>query len=163
MHHDHPHAGPLLGRRLGFSVVLTLAFVVGELVAGHFANSLALLSDAGHNFADALALIFTWFALCVSRRPGDARRTYGYHRAGILAALVNAVSLMVIALVIFWEAYQRLRFPEPVQSGPMIGVALAAVLLNGLIGLWLRGEARHDLNVRSAYLHMLGDAVSALG
>src|SRR5205823_14754256 len=121
------------------------------------------MSDAGHNFADALALIFSWYAIGISRRPANASRTFGYHRVGILAALVNAVSLVVIALLIFWEAIQRLRAPEPVHSGLMIGVALVAVLMNTGIALWLRGEAAHDLNVRSAYLHMAGDAASALG
>src|SRR5262249_39373546 len=110
-----------------------------------------------------LALIFSWYGARAARKPADARRTFGYHRVGILTALVNAVSLVVIALVIFWEAAQRLRSPEEVNGGLMIGVALAAVLLNGVISLWLRHEARHDLNIRSAYLHMLGDAVSALG
>jgi cobalt-zinc-cadmium efflux system protein len=140
-----------------------LAFVAGELVAGYVANSLALLSDAGHNFADALALGLSWFAVWLGRRPADARRTYGYHRAGILAALANGVSLVVVALLIFWEAVQRLRSPEPAHGGLMVGVALAAVALNGFIALRLRAGARHDLNIRSAYLHMLGDAVSALG
>ena len=159
----HSHAEPTTGRYMGLSVALTLAFVLAETFAGYWANSLALLSDAGHNFADALAMIFSWFAIWIARKPSDAQRTFGYHRVGILAALVNALSLIVIALLIFWEAVGRLRHPEPVQSGPMIGMALAAILLNGIISLWLRKEARHDLNVRSAYLHMLGDAVSAVG
>lgn len=159
MPHDHGRTG----RSLTLSIVLTLAFVLGEAAAGVVANSLALLSDAGHNFADALALVFTAYALRMAKRPADPRRTFGYHRAGILAALANAASLVVLALFIAWEAVQRLRAPEPVASGWMIGVALVAVVLNGLISLWLRGEAKHDLNVRSAYLHMLGDALSALG
>jgi cobalt-zinc-cadmium efflux system protein len=163
MSHTHGHAGASTGRRLGLALVLTLAFVACEAAAGWWANSLALLSDAGHNFADALALALSWYGVWIARRPADARRTYGYHRVGILAALVNGVSLVVIALVIFWEAVQRLRHPEPVQSAPMIVVALLAVVLNGLIGYWLHHDAKHDLNVRSAYLHMLGDAVSALG
>jgi cobalt-zinc-cadmium efflux system protein len=163
MPHVHTHASEATGRRLGLSVALTLAFVVGEGVAGYFANSLALLSDAGHNFADALALLFSWYALWMARKPPDAKRTFGYHRVGILAALVNAVCLVIIALVIFSEAVQRVRFPQSVQGGLMIGVALVALLLNGVISLWLRGDARHDLNIRSAYLHMLGDAVSAFG
>jgi cobalt-zinc-cadmium efflux system protein len=91
--------------------------------AGYFANSLALLSDAGHNFADALALGLSWYAVWMAGRPADPKRTYGYHRVGILAALVNAVSLVVIALVIFWEAARRLLAPEPVQGGLMIAVA----------------------------------------
>jgi cobalt-zinc-cadmium efflux system protein len=159
----HSHSAHAIGRYVGLSVALTLAFVAAEGIAGWLANSLALLSDAGHNFADALALIFSWYALRAAHRPADARRTFGSHRVGILAALVNAVSLIVIALLIFWEAGQRLWTPEAVESGPMIGVALAAVFLNGLISWWLHHEAEHDLNIRSAYLHMLGDAVSALG
>ncbi len=161
MAHTHTHAST--GARLGLSIALTLTFVVGEGIAGYFANSLALLSDAGHNFADALALIFSWYAVWMARRPADARRTFGYHRVGVLAALVNAVSLVVLALLIFWEAAQRLGSPQPVQAGLMIGVALVAVAVNGVISLWLHKEAKHDLNVRSAYLHMLGDAASALG
>jgi cobalt-zinc-cadmium efflux system protein len=163
MAHGHSHGGEATGRRLGLSIFLTLAFVAGEAAAGWYANSLALLADAGHNLADALALVFSWYAVRVARRPADARRTFGSHRAGVLAALANSVSLVVMAVFIFWEGARRLLSPEPVAGGPMIGVALVAVVLNGVISLWLRGEARHDLNIRSAYLHMVGDAVSALG
>lgn len=163
MPHSHSADESVGGRRMGLSIVLTLAFVAAEAAAGLFAHSLALLSDAGHNLADALALLFSWYALRVSKRPPDSRRTYGYLRAGILAALANAASLVAIALLIFWESVQRLNVPEPAQGGPMIVVALVAVILNGIISLWLRGEAKHDLNIRSAYLHMLGDAISALG
>lgn len=145
------------------SIVLTLAFVVGEAAAGYYSHSLALLSDAGHNFADALALIFSWYAVWVARKPADSQRTYGHHRWSILAALVNAVSLVLIALVIFWEAFQRFQAPTAVHSGLMIGVAVVALVLNGLISIALRRDAHHDLNMRSAYLHMLGDAVSAVG
>jgi cobalt-zinc-cadmium efflux system protein len=148
---------------MALSVALTLAFVAGEAAAGYFAHSLALLSDAGHNLADALALVLSWYALRAARRPPDARRTFGQHRVGILAALINAVSLVVIALFIFWEAAQRLRSPQPVEGGPMIVVALVAIALNVVISLWLHRDAKNDLNVRSAYLHMLGDAVSAAG
>ncbi len=159
----HVHGGPATGRYLGISIALTIFFVVAEAVAGYWSNSLALLSDAGHNFADALALAFSWYALRAARRPPDASRTFGYHRAGILAALVNAISLVLIALFIFWEAGHRLLSPPPVESGLMIGVALVAAILNGVISVWLHAEAHHDLNVKSAYLHMLGDALSALG
>lgn len=161
MPHAHHPGGT--ENRLLISLLLTTGFVIAEAVAGWWANSLALLSDAGHNFADALALGFTWFAYRMAQKPADARRTYGYHRVGILAALVNAVSLVILALFIFWEAFQRFQEPEPVQGWLMTGVAVAAVVVNGLITLWLHHEAAHDLNVRSAYLHVLGDAVSALG
>ena len=163
MAHNHDHGGSATGRRLLLSVVITVAFVIGEAVAGYFSNSLALLSDAGHNFADALALVLSWYALWIAQRPSSAKRSFGNHRVGILVALVNAVSLVVIALLIFWEAVSRFRHPEPVQSTPMIVVALIAVLLNTVISLWLRSAAKKDLNVRSAYMHMLGDAISAAG
>ena len=168
MPHDYPHANPAIpatvaSRRMRMAVILTVAFVVGEAIAGYFAHSLALLSDAGHNFADAAALGFSWYALWIARKPAHKGMTYGYHRVGILAALVNSVSLVVIALLIFWEAIDRLRNPEPVHGWLMIVVAAVAIAVNLLIGLWLHTGAKHDINVRSAYLHMIGDAVSAFG
>jgi cobalt-zinc-cadmium efflux system protein len=163
MGQGHDHGTALTGRRLLLSVIITVAFVIGEAVTGYFSNSLALMSDAGHNFADALALILSWYGLWIALRPSSEKHSYGYHRVGILTALINAVALVVIALLVFWEAISRLRQPEPVQSTPMIIVALIAILLNTVISLWLRKAAKHDLNVRSAYMHMLGDAVSAVG
>src|SRR5437762_9247893 len=163
MGHNHGNTATLTGRRLGLSIGITLLFVLVEAVSGYFSHSLALLSDAGHNLADALALVFSWYGIWIARRPSTAQRTFGYHRVGILAALVNAVSLVLIALLIFWEALNRLRHPGPVQTTPMIVVALIAILMNTTISLWLKSAARNDLNVRSAYLHMLGDAVSAAG
>ncbi len=99
MGHNHDHGGSTTGRRLLLSVFVTIAFVIGEVGAGYFSNSLALLSDAGHNFADALALILSWYGLWVAQKPSTAQRTFGYHRVGILTALVNAVTLVVIALL----------------------------------------------------------------
>ncbi len=163
MAHVHTHDWSLTGRRLGLSVLLTLALVGGEFVVGWLANSLALLSDSGHNFADALALLLSWWAVRIARRPANAKRTYGYHRAGILVALVNSVSLVVISGAIFWEAAERLWNPEPVAGAPMIIAALAAIAVNGIITYWLHKGAHHDLNVRSAYIHMLGDALSSVG
>lgn len=159
--HDHSHA--VGAGKLGWAVGLTLAFVVAELIAGYFAHSLALLSDAGHNFADAAALAFSWYAVWIARRPAHPGMTYGYHRVGILAALANAVSLVVTALLIAWEAVERLRNPQPPQGWVMVAVALAAIALNVTISLWLHAGAEHDLNLRSAYLHMVGDAISAAG
>ena len=161
--HDHGHAAGVSSGKMGLAVVLTLAFVVGEAVAGYAAHSLALLSDAGHNFADAAALGLSWYALWAAKKPAHEGMTFGYHRVGILAALVNAVSLVVIAVFIFWEAVGRLRHPEAVHGWLMIGVAAVAVGINLLIGFWLHAGSKNDLNVRSAYLHMIGDAVSAVG
>jgi cobalt-zinc-cadmium efflux system protein len=151
------------GTAMGAAVALTIAFVVIEAVSGWFAHSLALLSDAGHNLADAAALGFSWYALRVARKPSHHRMTFGYHRVGIFAALANAVSLVLIALLIGWEAIERIREPEIAKGPVMIGVAAAAIAMNLLIGMWLHKGAKDDLNIRSAYLHMLGDAVSAFG
>jgi cobalt-zinc-cadmium efflux system protein len=151
------------GRTMGAAVALTLAFVLVEAIAGRFAHSLALLSDAGHNLADAAALGFSWYALWIASKPSHEGMTFGYHRVGIFAALANAVSLVLIAVFIGWEAIVRIRQPEVANGPVMIGVAVGAIIVNLVIGLWLHKGSKDDLNIRSAYLHMLGDAVSAFG
>jgi cobalt-zinc-cadmium efflux system protein len=148
---------------MGTALALTLTFVVGESIFGWLGHSLALLSDAGHNLADAAALAFSWYAISIAHKPSNHNMTYGYHRVGILAALANAVSLVVIAIVIGWEAVGRIRHPEPAEGGTMIAVALVAIVVNGVISVWLYRGSKNNVNVRSAYLHMLGDAISAFG
>ena len=160
---SHPHDWTISSKQLWVATSLTFVFCLGEAAVGYFSNSLALMADAGHNFADALALALSAFALWITTRPADSKRTFGYHRVGILAALVNAAGLLVMAGAIFWEALHRLYAPEPVQSGPMIWIALLAIILNWGIALWLSSAAKKDLNIRSAYLHMVGDAAAALG
>ena len=148
---------------MGAAVALTLSFVVVEAVCGWFAHSLALLSDAGHNLADAAALGFSWYALWIASKPSHEGMTFGYHRVGVFAALANAVSLLLIAVFIGWEAIGRIRQPEIANGPVMIVVAAVAIIVNLSIGLWLHKGAKDDLNIRSAYLHMLGDAASAFG
>ena len=148
---------------MGAAVTLTVAFVVVEALFGWFAHSLALLSDAGHNLADAAALGFSWYALWIANKPSHEGMTFGYHRVGVFAALANALSLVLIAALIGWEAIARIRQPEAANGVVMIGVAAAAIVVNLVIGLWLHRGAKDDLNIRSAYLHMLGDAISAFG
>jgi len=160
-HHNHHHAGGLSEARVKLSLALTLGFVAIEAIAGLQAHSLALLSDAGHNFTDAFALLLSWYALRVARKPPTEGKTYGYHRVGILTALFNAVTLLVIAGLIFIEAFRLFAHPEPVHSGPMIVVALAAVVMNTVIAIWLHGASHSSLNVRSAFIHMVGDALSS--
>ena len=145
------------------AVAVTLAFVVAEALAGWFGNSLALLSDAGHNLTDAAALGLSWYALRMADKPSHHGMTFGYHRVGVFAALANAVSLVIIALVIGFEAIERLRDPEPASGRLMVVVALTAIVVNVWISVRLHRGAKHDMNIRSAYLHMVGDAVSALG
>lgn len=160
MGHSHP---PAAERKLLLCAGLTIAFVFAEGAAGIASHSLALVSDAGHNFTDAAALLLSWYAVWITRRPASQERTFGYHRAGILAALINAVSLVLIALFILWEAIQRLRAPQEIAGAPMIVLGLAAIGMNLAIGFWLTQEAKNDLNIRSAYIHMMGDAASAAG
>ncbi len=153
----------LSGRTLGAAVTVTLMFVVVEALCGWFAHSLALFSDAGHNLADAAALGFSWYAVWISDKSSHQGMTFGYHRVGVFAALANAVSLVVMAVWIGWEAIARIGQPENVNGGVMIAVAAAAILVNVLISIWLHRAAKDNINIRSAYLHMLGDAVSAFG
>lgn len=159
--HHHPRLKAGGERKLAWAIALTTAFVLVEGAAGYLSKSLALLSDAVHNLSDALALLFSWYAVHAARRPSNSRRTYGYHRIGILAALANAVTLVVLAVWIAWEAVERLKSPAPPVGVTMIVVAAAAIFINGLISYWLHSDARHDLNIRGAYLHMLGDALTA--
>jgi cobalt-zinc-cadmium efflux system protein len=138
-------------------------FMIGEASAGVYSNSLALLSDAAHNFTDALALGVSLYALRLSQRPANPTKTFGYHRAGILAALVNAATLIGIALLILYEALRRIGAPPRVQENVIIVVALIAFAMNTLIAFALRGTSARDLNVRSAFVHMAADAMSTLG
>jgi cobalt-zinc-cadmium efflux system protein len=147
------------GRVLRISLGVTLVYVVLLVVAGLRAHSLALLSEAGHNLSDFLALLLSLVAVYLEGRPPSATKTYGYRRAGVLAALVNALSLVLVAFLIFYEAFQRLQHPAQVHAGVMIGVAAAGVVMNGAIALLLWRSGR-DVNVRSALLHEVGDTLS---
>ena len=158
-HHGHSHQ---TGRVLQWSLAATLLFVVIELIAGFRANSLALISDAGHNFTDAVSLVLAAIGLYLESRPADNVKTYGYHRAGVLAAFVNALTLVGISIFIFYEAWQRLFDPRPVESWTMFGVALAAVALNGGIMWSLHRDKDRDLNIRATFVHVMGDAVSSM-
>ena len=144
---------------LRISLGVTALYIALLVVAGIRAHSLALLSEAGHNLSDFLALLLSLVAVYLESRPPSATKTYGYRRAGVLAALVNSISLVVVSCFIFYEAFRRLRHPEPVAAGLMIWVAAAGVAMNGAIALLLWRSGR-DVNVRSALLHEVGDTVS---
>src|SRR5215831_1694405 len=159
--HMHVHSGSGAGtsKVLKISLFVTLAYIGLLFVAGVRAHSLALLSEAGHNLSDFLALLLSLVAVYLQSRPPSATKTYGYHRAGVLAALINAASLIVISFFIFYEAFRRLQNPEPVHAGVMMGVAAAGVVMNGVIALMLYRSAG-DINIRSALLHEVGDTLS---
>jgi len=158
----HTH-GATSGRLLWISLGVTIAFVAVEAWFGHQAHSLALISDAGHNASDALALGLAAYAIWVARRPATPGKTYGYHRVAILTAFANAAALVVIALGIMIEAWLSFLHPAAVQGSLMIWVAAVAVLMNTLIAWALRSDSHHSLNARAAYVHMAGDALSSLG
>lgn len=164
--HSHDHGAPVEGpstpakaRVLRISLFVTLAYIVVLVIAGIRAHSLALLSEAAHNVSDFLALLLSLFAVYLENRPPSATKTFGYSRAGVLAAFVNSASLVLIAFFIFYEAFERLQHPQPVHAGVMMIVAAAGVVMNGGIALLLRASSR-DLNVRSAFVHEIGDTFS---
>jgi cobalt-zinc-cadmium efflux system protein len=164
--HAHSHLSETSKQttvRLSLSLFLTLAFVIIEAGAGIFANSLALLTDAAHNLTDVIALGLTWFAVRITSQPPNAQKTYGYHRAGILVALLNSTTLVLISLGIFYEAYHRLMAPPEVQSSILIGVGLVAVVINLVTALLVHRGSEHDLNLRSAFVHLMGDVLSTVG
>jgi cobalt-zinc-cadmium efflux system protein len=144
---------------LKISLAVTVAYIVLLVVAGIRAHSLALLSEAGHNLSDFLALLLSLVAVYLQSRPASSTKTYGYHRAGVLAALVNAVSLVAVSFFIFYEAFRRLQHPQHVQASVMMWVAAAGVVMNGVIALLLY-RSGSDVNIRSALLHEVGDTLS---
>ena len=144
------------------SLILTLAFVVGEAAAGIWAKSLALVADAGHNFTDAFGLGLAAVGLYFQSRRGDQRKTFGYQRAGVVVAFMNALSLVVLSAWVIWESYDRLRNPQAVAETPMIIVSAVGLVLNLGIAKALGGHG-NDLNIRAAWIHMMGDAASCLG
>src|ERR1700692_4225483 len=157
--HAHVHGAGSPKRVLKISLAVTLAYIVLLVVAGIRAHSLALLSEAGHNLSDFLALLLSLVAVYLQSRPASSTKTYGYHRAGVLAALVNAVSLVAVSFFIFYEAFRRLQHPEHVEAAIMMWVAAAGVVMNGVIALLLY-RSGGDVNMRSALLHEVGDTLS---
>ncbi len=161
--HTHSHSRNVNAQRMLLALGITLAFVFFEVVAGIYANSLALLTDAGHNVTDVIALALSSYALRVASRPANENKTFGYHRVGIVVALVNGLSLVLISLYIFYEAAQRLMNPLVVEDSILIGVALVAFFVNAGTALLVLRGSENDLNQRSAFLHLAGDAVATLG
>lgn len=168
MAHDHhrPHSHATAAnvtRKLAIATAITLALVIGELVAGVWAGSLALIGDAFHNVADTIALAIALVARRLGRRPATDEKSFGYQRAGFLAAFVNAGTLVFLAGYLVVEAFDRLQKPNPVGTIEMLAVAGAGLAVNVAITLSLRREGRDDVSIRSAVMHMIGDAISSVG
>ena len=161
-HSGHVHAPVSFGRAFAIGIALNTSFVVIEAAYGFLSNSTALLADAGHNLSDVLGLLVAWIAAVLSKRPPTARLTYGLRNTSILAALLNAILLLIASGAILLEAIQRLLHPEPIASTIVIVVAAIGIVINGFTA-WLFSGGRDDINIRGAYLHMMADAALSVG
>ncbi len=163
LEHEHEGQGGFpAGRRLAIGLAVNTAFLLFEVVFGILAGSLALLGDAAHNFSDSFALVLSLIAVRMATRPPTAKRTYGYHRLGILAAFVNSLGVVLVCFYLFYESLRRLAHPAKVEGGVVALVAGLGLLINGGAALLLR-KGSGDLNIRSAFLHLLTDALVSLG
>jgi cobalt-zinc-cadmium efflux system protein len=161
--HAHSHAPANFDRAFAIGVALNVAFVAIEATYGVIANSLALLADAGHNLSDVAGLLLAWGAVWLGRRPPTAKRTYGFGRTSILAALANAVLLLVAIGAIAWEAVRRFESPQPVEGGTVMVVAAIGIVINTATALLFMRGRKGDLNIRGAFLHMAADAGVSAG
>ena len=152
-----------VGSKPKVGIMLTGLILAVEIVGGLLSNSLALLSDAGHVFVDVIALSLSWYGVRQAERPSSSRMTFGYHRVGVIVALFNAVTILAIAGVVFYEAYRRWQQPPEVNSSLMLGAAVVGLSVNIFIAFWLRKEQQINLNVRSAFWHVMGDALASVG
>ncbi len=166
--HGHGHGNDVTGRRRGaerrglrMTLLITALILVAEVVGGYLSNSLALLADAGHMLTDVLAIALAYAALGFATRPPTERKTYGWYRLEVLAALINGVTLVVMSLFIFWEAYKRMLEPPDVATGTMLVVAVVGLVANAFGLFFLHGHGG-SLNMRGAYLHVLGDLLSSV-
>ncbi|MFO1141933.1 MAG: cation diffusion facilitator family transporter [Amaricoccus sp.] len=161
--HSHGHHHAANARAVGIAALLTGGFLIAEVIGGLLAGSLALLADAGHMLTDLAALAMAWLAFRVAQRPADATRTYGFDRLSVLAAFVNGIALFAIAAWIVIEAARRLGDPQPVAGGVMLVIATLGLLVN-LVSLWVLSRGDHaSLNLRAAFLHVIGDLLGSVG
>lgn len=160
--HVHIHKHEVKSRNLGISILLNLVITIAQIVGGIISGSLALISDALHNFSDVLALVFSLIAHKLSRRKASIDQTFGYKRAELIAAFINAITLVIVALFLVYEASTRLFHPEPIKSGLVIWLAILGIIVNGGSVLLLKKDSEHNLNMKSAYLHLLTDMMASV-
>jgi cobalt-zinc-cadmium efflux system protein len=162
-HHDHGHSHPdLKGRNLLISIVLNIVITLSQIIGGFISGSLALLSDALHNFSDVLSLIISYSARILGKKKACSNKTFGYKRAEIMAAFVNAATLVVVAIILMKEAVERLLDPKEIESDLVIWLSLIAIFANGFSVLLLKKDAEDNMNMRSAYLHLLTDMMASV-
>jgi len=161
--HGHSHAHPdLRGRNLLISIILNIGITLAQIIGGLLSGSLALLSDALHNFSDVLSLVISYGASRLGQRKASSLKTFGYKRAEILAAFINAATLMVVAIILMKEAVERLMNPQEIESNLVIWLALIAIAGNGFSVLLLKKDSNHNMNMKSAYLHLLTDMMASV-
>jgi cobalt-zinc-cadmium efflux system protein len=160
--HVHIHKHEVNGKNLLFSIVLNIIITLAQVLGGIFSGSLSLISDALHNFSDVLSLVFSYFAHKLSRRKASINQTFGYKRAEIMAAFINAATLIIVALFLIYEAIDRFRFPKPIESNLVIWLSLLGIAANGLSAYMLKKDAEKSINMRSAYLHLFTDTLASV-
>ncbi|GER66275.1 cobalt transporter [Weizmannia acidilactici] len=162
-HHHHHHHPARYGKAFAAGIGLNTVFIIIEAVYGFFSDSLALLADAGHNLSDVLGLIIAWAAVLLGKKLPTKKRTYGYKKSSIMAALLNAIILLIAVGAIFLEAVQRFAHPQPVAGKTVMIVAVIGIVINAATALLFMSGREHDLNIRGAFLHMAADALVSLG
>jgi len=160
--HVHIHKHEVKGNNLILSILLNLLITIAQVIGGIISGSLALISDALHNFSDVLSLVFSLVAHKLSRRKASLNNTFGYKRAELIAAFINAITLIIVAFFLIYEASSRLFHPEPIKSGLVIWLALLGIVVNGGSVLLLKKDSEHNLNMKSAYLHLLTDMMASV-
>ena len=163
MSNDHYHHHPANSKSLIFSIILNVAITVAQIIGGLVSGSMALLSDAAHNFSDVLALLFSYIADKLSGRKRTLRQTFGYKRAGIFAAFTNSATLMIVASILVDQAIDRLMHPKPIEGNIVIYLAAVGIIFNGISALLVKKGAETDTNMRSAYLHLFTDMLTSIG
>lgn len=162
-HHHHHGSEDISGVRLGAVTALNLTITAAEVVGGILSGSLALLSDALHNLGDSAAIVTSWIAHRIAERPNSPEKTYGYKRAEVLAAFLNALVLLVLSIFLLGEAYKRFFHPEPIESTLMLTIAAIGLVANVVSVILLRSSSKENMNIRSSYLHLLSDSISSVG
>ena len=162
MGHNHNHHKDLRGRNLFISILLNIVITVAQVIGGIISGSLALLSDALHNFSDVLSLVISYGANLLAKKEASTNKTFGYKRAEIIAAFVNSATLIVVAVILIIEAFKRLAEPQVIGSNLVIGMALLGILANGISVFLLKKDAHRNMNMRSAYLHLLTDMMASI-
>lgn len=162
MGNDHHHHQEVQGRNLLFSIVLNLFITASQVIGGIISGSLALLSDALHNFSDVLSLVFSYVANRLAKKKASVNQTFGYKRAELIAAFINAISLIIVAIVLIFEAINRFINPQPISSDLVIWLSILGILFNGLSVVLLKNDADKNLNMKSAYLHLFSDMLASV-